>query len=342
MVWEIIMKYLSGKCKAALFKDISPGNIFRRIILDQSKMPPESVKFWANVVSRNDVPFPTAVKDPLMIRIFKDYIWFFVEENEVIVRKQQNRNKIYFSDLINVYYIDSKIVKRRIGNHNPRNIFRNKKLIFNSTKFIEIILIKDKNATLNQYHNKISMGSYYDNEYYCFYDFNRELLKTHRYMINTPQFMKCYIPSQSFFYDMIKIYDLTRPQPDNNGLYIYKPTLYYYNIQPWQKLILDPVHQVAFLFNSDENEENYQQLLPQKIQELQNKLTQNQLIINDRLIKEEQNVTNRDTLQPQMYSHWHTQAQQESKIRARRYQFNKDITALLNRLEKLQKMSLSK
>lgn len=333
LVWEIIMKYLPGKYKAAIFKDISRGNIFRRIILEQSQMPPESVNFWANVVSRNDVPFPTAVNDPLMIRIFKDYIWFFFEENEVVVRKQQNRNKIYFSDLINVYYIDSKIVKRRIGNHNPRNVFRNKKLQYNQTKFNEIILIKDKNDTQNQYHNKISMGFYYDTDYSIFYDsFNRNELKTHRYMINTQQFMRCYIPSQSL-YDRIKIYDLTRSQLDDNNndndtFFIYKPSLYSYSIQPWQKLIFDPVHQVAFLFNSDENEENYQQLLPQKIQELQNKLIQNQLIGNERLIKEEQNVTNTN-------SSYYSQAQWESNIRARRFQFNKDITALLNRLEKM-------
>lgn len=282
LVWETIIWYMPAKTKAIHYNDNTPGNIIRQIIIEQSKMPPESLRFWANVVSRSDVPFSAAENDPFMIKLFKDYIWFLVDENEVIIKGQKSRNKVYFTDLVNVYYICHKKVRNyfehkdaapsciRYKNKNPAAFYHHRSKL-NNKEFCEIALLKHDHP----FHDQISIEATSIRSYRAT---TNPTIYSHQYMINSPKFLRCYV----LYNDLdrhsnlaFKVSDMTfsggvLDEGDfyKNSLFTYKASQYSSIIKPWQKIILDPQQQLAFLFDVGENEDDYSTLFQQKFNDM--------------------------------------------------------------------------
>lgn len=272
LVWETIIWYMPAKTKAIHYNDYH-DNIIRQIIIEQSKLSPAALHFWAKVVSSSDVPFPMAENEPFMIKLFKDYIWFLVDENEVIIKGQKSHNKVYFTDLVNVYYICNKNVRNyfkhkdaapnRLGykNKNPSAFYRFQTKL-NKMQFCEIALIKHnqqftRRVSIECLHNTL-LPSYNSHIY------------SHQYMMNSPNFLRCYVPYSMLteYNRAFKVSDMTFDRnPLNfyeNAFFVYKTAQYSRVIKPWQKIILDTNHRVALLFDIDENEEEYSTLFQQK------------------------------------------------------------------------------
>lgn len=275
LVWETIIWYMPAKTKAIHYNDYH-DNIIRQIIIEQSKLSPAALHFWANVVTSREVPFPIVANDLFMIKLFTDYIWFLVDENEVMIKGQKNHNQVYFTDLVNVYYINHRKVKNylehndaapsrlRYKNKNPSAFYRFQTKL-NNTKFCEIALIKHN----QQFSKRISIECIPDIDIHTYYRYNPPIY-SHQYMINSPHFLRCYVP-----YSMLteysrgfKVSDMTFDRnPHNyneNAFFVYKTAQYSKVIKPWQKIILDTNHRVALLFDIDENEEEYSTLFQQK------------------------------------------------------------------------------
>lgn len=289
LVWETIIRYLPAKTKAIHYnnyRDNTPGNIIRQIIIEQSKIPPESLRFWAKVVSPSSdvVPFPKVANDPFMIKLFKDYIWFFVNENEVVIKEQKTRNKIYITDLINVYYICDNQVKRYLKHkhsysHSFHTRYSNKRhsnniIAFfhhgtkvNNLQFCELALIKHDHP----FHDQISIECLPNKS---IYSYDHYPSGSHQYMINSPRFLRCYVPYPILTNNYtLKVIDMTFSANDlhnfHASFFVYRTTQCSKVIKPWQKIIFDPKRQLAFIFDINENEDDFSTLFQQKLNELQ-------------------------------------------------------------------------
>ena len=308
LVWETIIRYLPAKTKSLYYHDNNPDNIIRQIIIEQSKMPPESLRFWVNVISvSSEVPFPAVENDPFMIKLFKDYIWIFVNQNEVVIKEQKTRNKIFFTDLINVYDICDNQVKRYLKHkhkysHSFHNRYSNNLINFfhhgakvNNMQFCELALIKYDHP----FHDQISIECITSNtRTMSIYSRNNYPSGSHQYMINSPRFLRCYVPYSMLTdnpysmltnnYTSFKVSDMTfldgKFPADfyGNAFFVYKTKQYSKTIKPWQKIIFDPKRQLAFILDINENLNNFPTLFQQKLNELQ--------AIFDKNIKEEKEL----------------------------------------------------